>query len=170
MKGFGGGRVERGRSGWEGSVAPPESLEFMDSLSLSLSLSPSLSLSLSLSLSPSLPLSRSPSLPLSLSLSFWWIPAGQTLCESTRPLLPEEALYQIHRESLNTHRGEHRSGSAQGIGSFFAPWVPPCAAGSLWGHVMPIASQFCKHLGSSDRALQGGPVILGQVIHNEDHH
>ena len=25
--GFGGGRVQRGRSGWEGSVAPPQSLD-----------------------------------------------------------------------------------------------------------------------------------------------
>ena len=28
-EGFGGGRVQRGRSSWEGSVAPPESLEVM---------------------------------------------------------------------------------------------------------------------------------------------
>ena len=49
----------------------------------------------------------------------WWIPlpfllvpricgaAGQTLCVSIRPLVPGEALYQIHRQSLNTHRGKH---------------------------------------------------------------
>ena len=28
-EGFGGGRVQRGRSGWEGSVAPPESLDLI---------------------------------------------------------------------------------------------------------------------------------------------
>ena len=35
---------------------------------------------------------------------------GQTLCVSTRPLVPGEAFYRIHRQSLNTHRGTHRSG------------------------------------------------------------
>ena len=29
---------------------------------------------------------------------------GQTLCVSTGPLVPGEALYRIHRQSLNTHR------------------------------------------------------------------
>ena len=41
--------------------------------------------------------------------------AGQTLCVSTRPLVPGEALYRIHRQSLNTHRGKHRSGGAEKI-------------------------------------------------------
>ena len=29
------------------------------------------------------------------------------------PLVPREGLYQIHWQSLNTHRGKHRSGGAQ---------------------------------------------------------
>ena len=53
----------------------------------------------------------------------WWMPflfvprklwgAGHTLCVSTKPLVPGEALYRIHRQYLNTHRGKHRSGGAQ---------------------------------------------------------
>ena len=35
---------------------------------------------------------------------------GEIHCVSTRPLVPREALYQIHGQSLNTHRGKHRSG------------------------------------------------------------
>ena len=35
--------------------------------------------------------------------------AGQKLCVSTGALVPGEALYQIHRQSLNTYRGKHRS-------------------------------------------------------------
>ena len=38
---------------------------------------------------------------------------GQIHCVSTRPLVPREELYQIHGQSLNTHRGKHRSGGAQ---------------------------------------------------------
>ena len=38
---------------------------------------------------------------------------GQIHCVSTRPLVPREGLYQIHGQSLNTHRGKHRSGGAQ---------------------------------------------------------
>ena len=36
-------------------------------------------------------------------------------CVSTRlrPLVPREGLYQIHGQSLNTHRGKHRSGGAR---------------------------------------------------------
>ena len=34
-------------------------------------------------------------------------------CVSARPLVPREGLYQIHGQSLNTHRGKHRSGGAQ---------------------------------------------------------
>ena len=37
----------------------------------------------------------------------------QIHCVSTRPLVPGEGLYQIHGQSLNTHRGKHRSGGAQ---------------------------------------------------------
>ena len=48
--------------------------------------------------------------------------AGQTLCVSTRPLVPGEALYRIHRQSLNTHRGKHRSGGAQ---LDIEAWEPP---------------------------------------------
>ena len=36
-----------------------------------------------------------------------------TQCISTRALVPREGLYQIHGQSLNTHRGKHRSGGAQ---------------------------------------------------------
>ena len=32
---------------------------------------------------------------------------------SARPFVPGEGLYQIHGQSLNTHRGKHRSGGAQ---------------------------------------------------------
>ena len=39
---------------------------------------------------------------------------GQIHCVSARPLVPREGLYQIHGQSLNTHRGKHRSGGAQG--------------------------------------------------------
>ena len=39
--------------------------------------------------------------------------AGQTFCVSTRPLVLGEVLYRIHRQSLNSHRGKHRSGGAQ---------------------------------------------------------
>ena len=38
---------------------------------------------------------------------------GQMHCVSARPLVPGEGLYQIHGQSLNTHRGKHRSGGAQ---------------------------------------------------------
>ena len=38
---------------------------------------------------------------------------GQIHCVSTGPLVPGEGLYQIHAQSLNTHRGKHRSGGAQ---------------------------------------------------------
>ena len=38
---------------------------------------------------------------------------GQIHCGSARPLVPREGLYQIHGQSLNTHRGKHRSGGAQ---------------------------------------------------------
>ena len=38
---------------------------------------------------------------------------GQIHCVSTGPLVPGEGLYQIHGQSLNTHRGKHRSGGAQ---------------------------------------------------------
>ena len=38
---------------------------------------------------------------------------GQIHCVSTRPLVLGEGLYQIHGQSLNTHRGKHRSGGAQ---------------------------------------------------------
>ena len=65
-----------------------------------------------------------------LGQCIWWMPlplplcpkesvraGGQTLCVSTRPLVPGEAVYRIHRQSLNTHththRGKHRSGGAQ---------------------------------------------------------
>ena len=37
---------------------------------------------------------------------------GQIHCVSARPLVPREGLYQIHGQSLNTHRGKHRSGGA----------------------------------------------------------
>ena len=40
---------------------------------------------------------------------------GQIQCVSTGPLVPREGLYQIHGQSLNTHRGKHRSGGAQQI-------------------------------------------------------
>ena len=42
--------------------------------------------------------------------------ARQTLCVSTRSLVPGEVLYRIHRQSLNTHQGKHRSGGAQNYG------------------------------------------------------
>ena len=35
---------------------------------------------------------------------------GQIHCVSTGPLALREGLYQIHGQSLNTHRGKHRSG------------------------------------------------------------
>ena len=35
---------------------------------------------------------------------------GQIHCVSARPLVPGEGLSQIHGQSLNTHRGKHRSG------------------------------------------------------------
>ena len=38
---------------------------------------------------------------------------GQIHCVSTGPLVPREGLYEIHGQSLNTHRGKHRSGGAQ---------------------------------------------------------
>ena len=38
---------------------------------------------------------------------------GQIHCVSARPLVPREGLYQIHGQSLNTHRDQHRSGGAQ---------------------------------------------------------
>ena len=38
---------------------------------------------------------------------------GQIHCVSARPLVRGEGLYQIHGQSLNTHRGKHRSGGAQ---------------------------------------------------------
>ena len=38
---------------------------------------------------------------------------GQIHCVSARPLVPGEGLYQIHGQSLNTHRGKHRSGGTQ---------------------------------------------------------
>ena len=38
---------------------------------------------------------------------------GQIDCVSTRLLVPRQGLYQIHRQSLNTHQGKHRSGGAQ---------------------------------------------------------
>ena len=38
---------------------------------------------------------------------------GQIHCVSARPLVPGEGLYQIHGQSLNTHRGKHRSGGAR---------------------------------------------------------
>ena len=38
---------------------------------------------------------------------------GQMHCASTRPLVPREGLYQIHGQSLNTHRRKHRSGGAR---------------------------------------------------------
>ena len=38
---------------------------------------------------------------------------GQIHCVSTRALVPREGLYQIHGQSLNTHRGKHGSGGAQ---------------------------------------------------------
>ena len=37
---------------------------------------------------------------------------GQIYSVSARPLVPGEGLYQIHGQSLNTHRGKHRSGGA----------------------------------------------------------
>ena len=36
---------------------------------------------------------------------------GQIHYVSARPLVPGEGLYQIHGQSLNTHRGKHRSGT-----------------------------------------------------------
>ena len=45
---------------------------------------------------------------------------GQIHCVSTRPLVPGEGLYQIHGQSLNTHRGKHRSGGAQRRGCWWA--------------------------------------------------
>ena len=39
---------------------------------------------------------------------------GQIHCVSARPLVRGEGLYQIHGQSLNTHRGKHRSGG---------PWI-----------------------------------------------
>ena len=47
-----------------------------------------------------------------------WGERGQIHCVSTRPLVPREGLYQIHGQSLNTHRGKHRSGGAQ-LGNSF---------------------------------------------------
>ena len=38
---------------------------------------------------------------------------GQIHCVSARPLVSGEGLYQIHGQSLSTHRGKHRSGGAQ---------------------------------------------------------
>ena len=38
---------------------------------------------------------------------------GQIHCVSARALVPREGLYQIHGQSLNTHRGKHRSGGAR---------------------------------------------------------
>ena len=47
---------------------------------------------------------------------------GQIHCVSTRPLVPKEGLYQIHAQSLNTHRGKHRSVGAQvPLFRFFVP-------------------------------------------------
>ena len=34
---------------------------------------------------------------------------GQIHCVSARPLVPREGLYQIHGQSLNTHRGGHEA-------------------------------------------------------------
>ena len=81
-------------------------------------------------------------LPL-LGQGIWWIPlpsssqgicraAGQTLCVPTRPLVPGEALCQVHRPSPNTHRGKHRSGGAKfnalpgnrSLSAFFALFLP----------------------------------------------
>ena len=38
---------------------------------------------------------------------------GQIHCVSARPLVPGKGFYRIHGQSLNTHRGKHRSGGAQ---------------------------------------------------------
>ena len=38
---------------------------------------------------------------------------GQIHCVSALSLVPREGLYQIHGQSLNTHRGKHRSGGAR---------------------------------------------------------
>ena len=49
------------------------------------------------------------------ALQIPWGEKGQMHCVSARPLVPREGLYQIHGQSLNTHRGKHRSGGAQRI-------------------------------------------------------
>ena len=61
-------------------------------------------------------------LPL-LGQGIWWIPLplplrpkesigrqGRLFVYLPGPIVPGEALYRIHRQSLNTHRGKHRSG------------------------------------------------------------
>ena len=64
-----------------------------------------------------------------------WAPPDLCLprchCVSARPLVPREGLSQIHGQSLNTHRGKHRSGGALSLATavvFYWEPVDPVAA------------------------------------------
>ena len=73
---------------------------------------------------------------------------GQIHCVFARPLVPREGLYQIRGQSLNTHRGRHRSGGAQF--AIFRSFFPIFGGGALEG-------EFCKFsLYFSGFSISGG--------------
>ena len=47
------------------------------------------------------------------ALQIPWCERGRYIVYLPFSLVPREGLYQIHVQSLNTHRGKHRSGGAR---------------------------------------------------------
>ena len=52
------------------------------------------------------------------ALQIPWCERGRYIVYLPFSLVPREGLYQIHGQSLNTHRGKHRSGDARTLEMF----------------------------------------------------